>query len=89
MTEVLVQDIPRPQLEQMVLLYHGFARRLLEAVRENAKPDWKVRKDVEEIASHYTPLLEIRIAKANATELERLVLERQVARHDRVWEQHR
>jgi len=84
--EVRIQDMSRADLEASLLLFQGLSRRLLEVVRENAKPEWKVRRECEAVASKYTGLLEVHVVKALSSELERDRLLRATAHNDRVWE---
>jgi hypothetical protein len=41
--------LTRRELENLLLTEHGALSRVLEAVRENTKPEWKVRREVERI----------------------------------------
>jgi hypothetical protein len=84
---VLVSDMDRPQLERVVMLYQGLARRLLSTIREHTKEDWKVRRECEDLAGHYTQLLGVRIERADALTVERIATERAAKRNDRVWGQ--
>jgi len=41
--------LTRRELENLLLTEHGALSRVLEAVRENTKPEWKDRSEVERI----------------------------------------
>jgi len=41
--------LTRRELENLLLTEHGALSRVLEAVRENTRPEWKVRREVERI----------------------------------------
>ena len=41
--------LTRRELENLLLTEHGALSRILEAVRENTRPEWKVRREVERI----------------------------------------
>jgi len=89
MTErVRIQDMSRQEVENALLLYQGLAKRMLEAVRASAKVEWKVRRDVEEIASKYTTLLSRHVERADAAVMERLAQERTARRMDELWGRH-
>jgi hypothetical protein len=42
-------SLTRRELENLLLTEHGALARVLEVVRENTRPDWKVRREVERI----------------------------------------
>jgi len=41
--------LTRRELENLLLTEHGALSRVLEAVRANTRPEWKVRREVEQI----------------------------------------
>jgi hypothetical protein len=41
--------LTRRELENLLLTEHGALSRVLEVVRENTRPEWKVRREVERI----------------------------------------
>jgi len=47
--QVELASLTRRELENLLLTEHGALSRVLEAVRENTKPEWKVRREVEQI----------------------------------------
>jgi len=90
MTEkVLISDMTRAEVESALLLHQGLSKRLLTMIRETTNPEWKVAREADEIASHYTTLLARHIERASATDIERIVTERTRTRMDRVWDQMR
>jgi hypothetical protein len=56
-TSIDLTTVDRKELEKSVLLYAGLTKRLLKEIRENLKPEWKVRKSCEAIIEKYAPLL--------------------------------
>ena len=46
---VLHAALTRRELENLLLTEHGALTRVLEAVRDNTRPEWKVRREVERI----------------------------------------
>lgn len=46
--------LSRKQLEDLLLTEHGALTKVLQAVREKAKPDWSVTRAVEKIVAEAT-----------------------------------
>jgi len=51
--QVDVIHMSREELERAVLHLQGLNRSLVETVRENTKPDWKVHREVEAVLDRY------------------------------------
>jgi len=45
-----LSDLPRRELENLLLTVQGAYLRTLEGVRTHAEPNWRVRREVERIA---------------------------------------
>lgn len=86
MTEIVqLRELSREDLERGLLLTQGLAKRLLEVIRKETKPDWRIRRECEAIAVHYQALLNREYRRGVVAELDRLVIERSRDRHDRLW----
>ena len=46
---VQLDALTRRELENLLLTEHGALSRVLEAVRDNTRPEWRVRREVERI----------------------------------------
>jgi hypothetical protein len=80
---VALVSLSRRELENLLLTEHGALTRILEAVRENTRPDWKVRREVERIVEEAVNRRPFRVAyeRAARTELDRA----RVAKHAAQW----
>jgi len=48
-TILKLADLNRRELENLLLTEHGLLRRILDVIREGTKPEWKVRRDIEQL----------------------------------------
>lgn len=78
-----LSDLDRAQLENLLLTVHSAYLRTLQAVRDNAKPEWRVRRDVEEIADEIARTTTFKRAFARYEASRNVKQDR--ARNDRLW----
>ena len=83
-TYLNLSELDRAQLENLLLSVHSAYVRTLQAVRENTKPGWAVRRAVDEIARETSCKPVFR--RAFALYEERLRDARAKARHDQFWD---
>jgi len=83
-TELRLADLTRRQLEDLILTEHGLLRRVLEAVREHTKDDWKVRREVERIVNKAQDRRPLRVAVMRAGDGAKERRDRDVA--DAYWD---
>jgi hypothetical protein len=48
-TDLRLSDLNRRQLEDLTLTTHGLLTRIIKLVRENTKPEWRLRRELEEL----------------------------------------
>ena len=65
---VALASLTRRELENLLLTEHGALARVLGAVRENTKPDWKVRREVERIVDEAVDRRPFVVAYTRGTE---------------------
>ena len=82
---VLLAALTRRELENLLLTEHGALTRVLEAVRDNTRPEWKVRREVERIIDQAVDRRPFVVAytRGAETELGRLRASRNAVRWSR------
>ena len=68
--QVPLATLTRRELENLLLTEHGALTRILEAVRENTRPDWKVRREVERVIGEAVDRRPFVVAYARGAEAE-------------------
>lgn len=86
MIAVPLSALSRAELERSLLLSMGLNRRLLEAIREGTKPEWRLRRQAEDLAQHYAALLARHFERGDTEAVDRLVTERKAQRMDALWQ---
>ena len=67
---VLLAALSRRELENLLLTEHSALTRVLEAVRDNTRPEWKVRREVERIIDQAVDRRPFVVAYTRGAEME-------------------
>ncbi|MGI0130462.1 MAG: hypothetical protein ACREEC_09995 [Thermoplasmata archaeon] len=78
---VELRRLSRRELESVVLLLQSYASRLNEVVAEFAKPEWRVRKELERVRAEFGP----RVQFVRDAALEHRLERARAARNERFW----
>lgn len=83
--QVALERISRAQLESLVLHQQGFIKDLLRAVRAGTKTEWKVRKDIEDLAAAFQSK---RLEGFREIYVEQHLVAEKAARNTAYWQEH-
>ena len=73
--------LSRRELENVILLLQGYASRLNETVEEFTKPEWRVRKELDQVRAKFGP----RFQFVRDAAFEHRIHRARTARNERFW----